>query len=143
MRSPAVWSSDPESRGNKFDSRLAQVMFDFSVIFGMCWDVFWNCVGALLDWLGMVLTHNSQTVHKRVGRTCILLLLSLSLSLSIYIYLYIYPSPLEALYNIWGSLRGSSSSREGQMFGYGAAHFSGTEFGGRAPPQTKTNHAQG
>ncbi len=58
------WSSDLESGGTRFDSRLAQVIFwyfvwsdwgHFFINFGMSWDVSGSGLGTFLDGFGMVL----------------------------------------------------------------------------------------
>ena len=63
------WSSDLESGGTRFDSRLPQVTFwsgrgHFFVNFGMSWEVSGSGLGTFLDRFGKVLGKTSDRVEQ-------------------------------------------------------------------------------
>ena len=65
------WSSDLESGGTRFDSRLPQVTFlsgrgHFFVNFGMSWEVSGSGLGTFLDRFGKVLGKTSDGVEQTI-----------------------------------------------------------------------------
>ena len=68
------WSSDSESRGTGFDSRLGRVMFGslvghvgvtvFFAFSGTCWEMFGDTLGMFLDGFGRVSRKSSEEVEN-------------------------------------------------------------------------------